>query len=149
MSTLTSAIFAEFEALNELTKLYEDTHHVKAERMRIIEFMRKAYHSETKLHPTILVLTGLPNILDSPHTEDTEPIQLLISSVRKLSRETVLLIYADKLEWSPSSRTTINVDGITIHVSEIDIPGTTALKSRIKLGTARGRRKDNFIKVNW
>jgi len=149
MSTLTSAIFAEYEALQELTKLYEDTHRAKAERMRIIEFMRKAYQSDTKLHPTILVITGLPNILDSPHTEDTEPIQLLISAVRKLRRETILLIHADKLEWSPSNRTTIKVDGTTIHVSEIDIHGTTTLKSRIKFGTRRGRRRNNFIKVNW
>ena len=86
---------------------------------------------------------------DTPHTKDTEPIPLLLTAIRRLSRDTILLIHADKLQWSPSSRTTITVDGATIPVSDIDIPGTTALKSRIKLGTARGRRKDNFVKINW
>jgi len=83
------------------------------------------------------------------HTRDTEPIPLLLTSIRKLSRETILIIHADKLQWSPSNRTAITADGAITPVSEIDIPGTTALKSSIKLGTARGRRKDNFIKVNW
>ena len=149
MSTLTSAIFAEFEALNELTKLYEDTLHAKAQKTRIIDFMRQAYHSEARLHPPILVLTGLTRLLESTHTRDTEPIPLLLTSIRKLSRETTLLIHTDKLEWSPSNRTAITADGATIPVSEIDIPATTALKNSIKLGTGRGRRKDNFVKVNW
>jgi len=47
------------------------------------------------------------------------------------------------------NRTEITVDGRTIPVSEIDIAGTTTLKTRIKIGTTRGRRKDNFVKVNW
>jgi len=149
MSTLTSAIFAEQDALQELTKLYEDTLHAKAERKKIVEFMREAHRSEDKLRPTILVLAGLPRILDSPYTQDAEPIPLLLTAIRKLSRETILLIHADRLEWSPSNRTAITADGRTIPVSEIDIPATTALKSSIKLGTGRGRRKDNFIKVNW
>lgn len=149
MSTITSAIFAEYEALQELTGLYEDTLHAKAERMRAIEFMRVASQSSHKLNPTILVITGLPNLLNSPYTEDTDPIPLLRSALRNLSRETILIIYADRLEWSPSNRTEITAEGKQIPVSEIDIPGTTTLKSRIKLGTGRGRRKDNFIKVNW
>ncbi|MGD0804695.1 MAG: hypothetical protein ABSA11_11560 [Candidatus Bathyarchaeia archaeon] len=131
------------------TKLFEDAHHVKAERMRIIEFMRVASQSSCKLNPTILVLTGLPNLLNSPYTEDTDPIPLLHSALLNLSRETILIINADRLEWSPSNRTDISAKGRTIPVSEIDIQGTTTLKSRIKLGTGRGRRKDNFIKVNW
>jgi len=149
MSTITSAIFAESEALQELAKLYEDSHHTKAEKMKIIEFMRKASQSTTKLYYPILILTGLPKLLVSPYTEDTDPIPLLRSALCNLNRETTLIIHADRLEWSPSNRTNINVEGKNIPVSEIDIQGTTVLKSRIRLGTGRGRRKDNFIKVNW
>lgn len=149
MSTITSAIFAESEALQELTKLYEDSHHTKAEKMKIIEFMRKASQSATKLYYPILILIGLPDLLVSPYTEDTNPIPLLRSALNNLSRETTLIIEVDKLEWSPSSRTSINVEGKNIPVSEIDIQGTTVLKSRIRTGTSRGRRKDNFIKIDW
>ena len=149
MSTITSAIFAESEALQELTKLYEDSHHTKAEEMKIIEFMRKASQSATKLYYPILILTGLPDLLFSPYTEDTNPIPLLRSALSDLSRETTLIIEVDKLEWSPSNRTNINVEGKNIPVSEIDIQGTTVLKSRIRTGTTRGRRKDNFIKIDW
>jgi hypothetical protein len=149
MSTITSAIFAESEALQELTKLYEDSHHTKAEKMKIIEFMRKASQSTTKLYYPILILTGLHNLLVSPYTEDTNPIPLLRSALSNLSRETTLIIEVDKLEWSPSNRTNINVEGKNIPVSEIDIQGTTVLKSRIRPSTARGRRKDNFIKIDW
>lgn len=149
MSTITSAIFAESEALQELTKLYEDSHHTKAEKMKIIEFMRKASQSATKLYYPILILTGLPDLLFSPYTEDTNPIPLLRSALSNLSRETTLIIEVDKLEWSPSNRTNINVEGKNIPVSEIDIQGTTVLKSRIRTGTTRGRRKDNFIKIDW
>lgn len=149
MSTITSAIFAESEALQELTKLYEDSHHTKAEKMKIIEFMRKASQSATKLYYPILILTGLPDLLFSPYTEDTNPIPLLRSALSDLSRETTLIIEVDKLEWSPSNRTNINVEGKNIPVSEIDIQGTTVLKSRIRTGTTRGRRKDNFIKIDW
>ena len=149
MSTITSAIFAESEALQELAKLHEDSHHTKAEKMKIIEFMRKASQSTTKLYYPILILTGLPNLLVSPYTEDTDPIPLLRSALCNLSRETTLIIHAERLEWSPSNRTNINVEGKNIPVSEIDIPGTTVLKSRIRMGASRGRRKDNFIKVNW
>ena len=105
--------------------------------------------ARNKLEPTILVLTGFPHLLDSPYTEDTELVPLLLSAIRRLSRETILLINCDRLEWSPSNRTSIIVDKKTIHVSEIDIHGTTTLKTGIKLGTRRGRRRDNFIKVNW
>jgi len=149
MSTLASAIFAEHDALQELTKLYEDTLHAKAENMRIIEFMRAASQSSCKLNPTILTLTGLPNLLNSPYTDGTDPIPLLRSALRNLSKDTILLVHTDKLEWSPSNRTTITLEGKTIPVSEIDIQGTTTLRTRIKLGTGRGRRKDNFIKVYW
>ncbi len=149
MSTITSAIFAESEALQELTKLYEDSHHTKAEKMKIIEFMRKASQSATKLYYPILILTGLPDLLVSPYTEDTNPIPLLRSALSNLSRETTLIIEVDKLEWSPSNRTSINVEGKNIPVSEIDIQGTTVLKSRIRTGASRGRRKDNFIKIDW
>jgi hypothetical protein len=149
MSTITSAIFAESEALQELAKLYEASHHIKAEKMRIIEFMRKASQSTTKLYYPLLILTGLPNLLVSRYTEDTDPIPLLRSALCNLSRETILIIHADRLEWSPSNRTNINVEGKNIPVSEIDIQGTTVLKSRIRMGASRGRRKDNFIKVNW
>jgi hypothetical protein len=149
MSTITSAIFAESEALQELAKLYEGSNHTKAETMRIIEFMRKASQSATKLYYPILILTGLPNLLVSPYTEDTNPIPLLRSALSNLSRETTLIIEVDKLEWSPSNRTNINAEGKNVPVSEIDIHGTTVLKSRIRMGASRGRRKDNFIKVNW
>ncbi len=149
MSTITSAIFAESEALQELTKLYEDSHHTKAEKMKIIEFMRKASQTATKLYYPLLILTGLPHLLVSPYTEDTHPIPLLRSALSNLSRETTLIIEVDKLEWSPSNRTTINVEGKNVPVSEIDIQGTTVLKSRIRTGTSKGRRKDNFIKIDW
>jgi len=147
MSTLTAAIFAEQDALQELTKLYEDTLHAKAERMKIIEFMRAA--QSNKLNPIMLVLTGLPSLLNSLYTEDADPVPLLRTALRSLSRDTILLIHADRLEWSPTNRTEITVDGRTIPISEIDLTGTTTLKTRIKIGTTRGRRKDNFVKVNW
>jgi hypothetical protein len=148
MSTLATAILAEYDALQELIKLHEDSLHAKAERMKVIEFMRAAAQSPVKLNPTILVLTGLPSLLNSPYTEDADPIPLLRTALRNLSRETTLLIHVDRLEWSPTNRTTVTVDGKTLHVSEIDITGTTTLQTRIKLGTTRGRRKDKFIKVN-
>ena len=87
-------------------------------------------------------------ILNSTHTKDADPVPLLRTALRSLSRDTILLIHADRLEWSPTNRTEITVDGKTIHVSEIDLTGTTTLQTRIKLGTTRGRRKDKFIKVN-
>jgi hypothetical protein len=148
MSTLATAILAEYDALQELTKLYEDALHAKAEKMRVIEFMRVAAQSPVKLNPTILVITGLPSLLNSPYTEDADPVPLLRTALRNLSRETTLLIHVDKLDWSPSNRTTVTIDGKTLHISEIDLTGTTILQTRIKLGTTRGRRKDNFIKVN-
>jgi|GEM_PF-5720185 len=147
MSTLATAILAEDDALEELTRLHERTLKTKAEKMKIIEFMRKAAHSTSKLSPTLLVVTGLPYIINSPYTEDTDPVPLLRAALRNLSRDTTLLIQVDKLEWTPTTRTSINIEGRPFPVSEIDIQGTLNLKEHIKLGAARGRRRDNYVKV--
>jgi hypothetical protein len=147
MSTLATAILAEDDALEELTRLHERTLKTKAERMKIIEFMRKAAHATTKLSPKLLVITGLPYIINSPYTEDTDPIPLLRASLRNLSRDTTLLIQIDKLDWNPTSHTTVTIEGKPFPVSEIDIQGTLTLKEHIKLGATRGRKRDNYVKV--
>ena len=147
MSTVATAILAEEDALEELTRLHERILKSKAERMPIIEFMRKSAHAASKLSPKILVISGFSKLVDSPYTADTDPIPLLRSSLSNLSRDTTLLIQVDRLEWNPSNHTTVKIEGRPFPVSEIDIQGTLTLKEHIKFGTTKGRRRDNYVKV--
>jgi hypothetical protein len=55
-------------------------------------------------------------------------INLLREGLRKIGRETTLLIEAKKVSWSPTSRSEVVLDGIRLPVSSIEIEDTLRLQ---------------------
>jgi len=147
MSSLATAFLAEDDALKELTSFWERVKTEKATQMKIIAYLREANQTRDKLSPPILVITGLPALLKSQLTEETDPINQLRKSLKNVSRDTTVLIQVEDLSWNPAKRHTVTVQGHEIHVSEILTEDTYSLKEHIKVGTVKGKRRDNYVKV--
>jgi len=147
MSSATTAYICEEDALEDLTNLFKSTKKSEPVKLRILEFMREAHQSETRLNYDILVITGLSDLLESKYT-DADPITLLKESLRNLSRDTTLLIQVKSLSWTPTKRGEITIDGTTIKISEIDYETTMNLqKEHIRTSRGRRKRQDNFVIV--
>jgi len=113
MSSIATAYICEEEALEDLTKLFNSIKKTEPVRRKILEFMREAHQSENRLSYDILIITGLSDLLESKYT-DADPITLLKECLRKLSRDTILLIQVRSLGWTPTKRGEITVDGRSI-----------------------------------
>ena len=146
MSSLTTAFLAEDDALKELTSFWERAKSEKATHMKIIEYLRRIIKTKEKLSPPILVITGLPTLLKSPLIGDTDPINRLRISLRKVSRDTTILIQVEELTWNPAQRNTVSIQGHNIHVSQILTEDTYRLNEHIKIGV-RGKRRDKYVKI--
>jgi hypothetical protein len=128
MSSLGTAFFCEPEALQTLTQLFAKSLGVKTEELRILEFLRYAAASPGRIRATLLVLRGLSPFIASAYTEPRMAINLLREGLRKIGRETTLLIEAKKVSWSPTSRSDVVLDGIRLPVSSIEVEDTLRLQ---------------------
>ena len=145
MSSLATAYICEEEAAEDLAELFGKINKVTPVRMKVLEFMRRAFSSPKRIHHDVLLISGLSDLLTSKYV-DANPLMLFRESLRNLSRDTTLLIQVRNLKWSPTDRGHVDVDGVPFHVSDLDIETTTKLQEE-HLGTGKGRkkRKDNFI----
>jgi len=147
MSSLATAFLAEDDALKELTMFWERAKSEKATQMKIIAYLREANQAKDKLSPPILVITGLPALLESQHIQDIDPVNQLRKSLKNVSRDTTVLIQVEDLKWNPAKRHTVTVQGHEIHVSQVLTEDTYSLSEHIKIGTVKGKRRDNYVKI--
>jgi hypothetical protein len=133
MSSLTTAYLCEPEALQSLTELFARSLKAKPEEWRIIEFMRCAVASPNRIKIPFLVLKGLSRLLASEYADPQLAINLLRECLRKVSRETLLLIEAKKLAWNPTNRGEVLLDGVRLPVSSIDVEDTLKLQEEYNL----------------
>jgi len=145
MSSLATAYICEEEAAEDLAELLAKIKKATPVRMKILEFMRKAHRSPTRIHHDILLISGLSDLITSKYL-DANPLMLFRESLRNLSRDTVLIIQVRNLKWSPTNRGHIDLDGIPFHISDLDIETTTQLQEEhLRTGKGRKKRKDNFV----
>jgi len=145
MSSVATAYICEEDALEDLTNLFASTKKAEPTRLKILEFMREAHQSATRLNYNLLIITGLSELLESKYT-DADPLTLFKESLRNLSRDTILLIKVKSLKWTPTKQGEISIDGRTMKISEIDYETTMNLqKEHIRTSRGRRRRKDNFV----
>jgi hypothetical protein len=148
MSSLATAYICEEEAIDALASLFKRIQKAEPVRMRILEFMREAANSSTRLRYGILIVSGLSQLLKSKYVGEEDPITLFKEALRNLSRETTLLIQVRSIEWKPGRRSQITIDGIPMPVSDIDIETTIKLRTEyFKPETRRGKRRENFVIV--
>ena len=145
MSTIATAYICEEGAVEPLINLFRNT---KGEpvKMKVLQFIRKANQSPTKINHPILLITGLSGLINSEY-KDANPFMMFREALRKLSRDTTLMIQVESLMWSPTKQGEVSIDGVTMGVSEIDIDTTLRLQTE-HLGTGKSRRKnirDNFV----
>lgn len=147
MSSLVTAYICEEDALNELIQIFKKTEKTAPVKKKILEFMREAASSPARLNYGILVITGLSELLKAPYGgEDTIP--RFREALRNLSRETTLLVQVREVKWMPAKRSQITVDGVIIHVSDIDVDTTLKLeKEYIGTDKKRGNRNERFVIV--
>lgn len=138
MSSLATAYFCGEDVLDDLLVLFRGQ---KPVYRTVLGFMREASQVKGRLEYGLLVVTGLSGLLSSQY-DDSDPIVLLKESLRKLSRDTVLVLPVDSVEWSPTKRGRVVLDGVAIKVSEIDLD--TTLRVREHLGIGEGRKKDRL-----
>jgi len=145
MSSVATAYICEEDALEDLTNLFTSTKKTEPIILKILEFMREAHQSATRLNYDFLLITGLTELLKSKYT-DADPLTLFKESLRKLSRDTTLLIKVKSLKWTPTKQGEITIDGRTMKISEIDYETTMNLqKEHIRTSKGRRKRQDNFV----
>lgn len=148
MSSLMTAYICGEGALDELVTLFKRTQRVEPVRMRILEFMREAAASPTRLRYGILIISGLSKLLKAEYIGDEDPIALFKEALRNLSRETTLLVQVGDVRWSPGKRNQITIDGHPMPVSDIDIETTMKLKTEyLRGGRRRDRNSEDFVIV--
>jgi hypothetical protein len=133
MSSLATAYICESKALQELIELFTKSLKTEPAEWRILEFMRLAAASPNRLKVPFVVLVGLSRLLASEYTDAQLAINLLKECLRKVGRETILLIGVEKLSWSPASRGQILLEGIRVPVSSIDVEDTLKLQKEYSL----------------
>jgi hypothetical protein len=133
MSSLATAYFCESEALQALTQLFAKSLKTKPEERRILDFMRYAAASPNRIKAPFLVLRGLSSLLTSEYADPQLAINLFRESLRKVSRETLLLIEAKKVSWNPTSRSEVTLNGVRLPVSSIDVEETLKLQEEYSL----------------
>ena len=128
MSSLATAYFCEPEALQSLAQLFARSLKAKPEERTILDFMRYAAASPNRIKAPLLVLRGLSSLLASEYAEPQLAVNLLRESLRKVSRDSLLLIEVGKVAWTPTSRGEVTVDEIRIPVSSLEIENTLKLQ---------------------
>jgi len=140
MSSLATAYFCEPEALQGLTQLFAQSLGAKPEERRILDFMRHARVSTSKIKAPLLVIRGLSSLLTGEYGDPHLAIDLFRECLRKVSRETLLLIEAKKISWTPASRGEITLNGIKLPVSSIDVEDTLKIQEEYNIR--------NFVKTS-
>lgn len=133
MSSLGTAFFCEPEALQGLMQIFARSSKAKPEERRILEFLRYAVASPGRIRAPLLVVRGLGSLIASEYTEPRMAVNLLREGLRKVGRETLLLIEAKKVSWSPTSRGEIVLDGVRLPVSSIEVEDTLRLQEEFGL----------------
>jgi len=145
MSTVATVYLCEEEAAEDLLALFAKSKKVAPQRVKALQLFREAHRSANRLDYDFLVVEGLSELLSSGYT-DADPWVLLRESLRKVSRDALIMIMVKELRWSPTKMSEISVDGRQENVSEIDLETTVNLQTEhLATGKGRKKRKDNFV----
>lgn len=124
MSSLNTIYLCEPEALDRLTKLFTQGLNVEPEERYIIDFMRTAAIALNRLPIKLLIIRGLTPLLTSPHTDHQTAITLFKEALRNVSRDAITLVEANEVVWTPTNRSEVVVDGITLPIESLDLEQT-------------------------
>lgn len=145
MSTVATVYLCEEEAAEELLAMFTRPSKVEPRRLKALQLFREAHRATSHLDYPLLVVEGLSELLASRYS-DADPWVLLRESLRKVSRDALIIITVKELKWSPTKQGEVQIDGNRVNVSEIDLETTLNLQAE-HLGTGQGRKKrrDNFV----
>jgi len=140
MSSLSTAYICEGGVLEDLCDLFRRTLKTEPAKMKVMEFLRECAISPAPLNYRVLSITGLSDLLNAEYAKEGDPFTLFRESLKKLNRDTILLVQVKELRWSPTKRDQISIDGKTFHVSDIDMETTIRLqKEHLPPGRPQGR----------
>jgi len=140
MSSLATAYICEGGVIEDLCDLFRRTLKTEPVKMKVMEFLRESATSPTPLNYRVLGITGLSDLLNAEYAKEGDPFTLFRESLKKLNRDTTLLVQVKELGWSPTRRDQISIDGKTFHVSDIDMETTVRIQNEhLPRGRARGR----------
>lgn len=129
MSSLNTIYLCEPEALNKLAKLFAQGLDVEPEEHPIIDLMRTATTAPNRIPVKLLIIRGLTPLLTSPYTDARTAITLFKEALRKISRDATILVEANKVVWTPTSRSEVAVDEIPLSIESIDLEQTLKLQT--------------------
>ncbi len=140
MSSLVTVYFCDSEALKSLAQLFEKSLKAEREERRILDFMRYSMASPGRIKAPLLVVKGLDSLLTGEYVDPRLALDLLRVCLKKVGRDTLLLIEAKRVDWTPTNRGEVVLDGVRLPVSSIDVEDTLRLQEEYNIR--------NFVKAS-
>jgi hypothetical protein len=133
MSSLATAYICEEKALDDLANLFAKSLKTHPTRKKILEFMREAAKAPNRTPYGILILTGLSDLINTKYCNSNIALSLFKESLKKVSRDTILLVQVKNVEWSPTARHQVSIDRKIVPVSDLDLETTLRLQRQQKI----------------